>query len=423
MIFLLAILLIIFFAITRPKALYHPANFVFVFYALYFILPFSIFLFYDAFEVNYILPWGMVNDWRKLSLLSVTTFLWLFLIFYTVFVLALRDSSISRLYDAANLVIERLRPNRMYLFSVILLVIMLWYVEQSGGIYSWVTNYSETYLTGRKGLGWINLFLLHSSNLIAFIFGLILWKLDEPRLKKKLLAVLLMILLCAAFLQGVKSRIPYFLFLICAPVLFDKKVSVRAGVVMFCGMLVLFSIGMYFRSGGFYSGFQMNVEYLMSYFNAIFLHELALGDAAEGSKFVLFMGAIKYLEIFGFDVSREHYDFSVWLTSIYYPEHWFGRMATVQWPVATQLYFSFPSVIFWVLPVAAYVVWFWLLLKLSRSSAYFSFLFLSETIRLLSVLRGSFFPWELPVIFLFYIINYFVFYSLFGRRNHLMRRG
>ena len=120
------------------------------------------------------------------------------------------------------------------------------------------------------------------------------------------------------------------------------------------------------------------------------------------------MGVNKYLELFGKQVPRLDYDLSVLLTSEYYPSHWFERRATMQWPLATELYLSFHHNIFWLVPVLFHCLWLRLLITLSNKDSFFAFVFLAEVIRLLTILRSSFLPWSLPITLLFYVFLFLV---------------
>ena len=85
-------------------------------------------------------------------------------------------------------------------------------------------------------------------------------------------------------------------------------------------------------------------------------------DLPSGSFFALGMGVFKYLELLGQNVPRTDYDLSVKLTAIYFPSHWFNDSATVQWPLSTELYLSFPLKIFWVIAISVHCFWFRLII-------------------------------------------------------------
>ena len=398
-------LCVIIFLAFRPKALYHPANFIFVFYALYLLLPASIFFVYEAFNISYVLPWGKINDWDNLSHQSLFDFFLVFLMFFIILRLVISNKKMASL-NVIGLKQVRLSKKRLYFVMFCSTVLIMFYFQATGGSKAWLANGVSNYIAARAGLGLQNLILLHLTNLFAFILGLI-WYFHAPRRYRTIILCILAILIFSALLQGLKSRLAYYLFFSLAPFLMHRQVGLVKSAYLFLFFLSLFSFGMYFRSNGLYAG-RAATEYFLSYFNIVFLHDMSLVDSHAGSFFALGMGFQKYLEVFGQEVSRLDYDLSVRLTSQYFPTHWFERSATMQWPIATELYLSFPYRIFWVIPIFLHCIWLRSLITLSNKDCFFVFIFLAEVIRLMTLMRSSFLPWNLAVTLLFYAFLFLV---------------
>lgn len=385
----------------KPKHLYNPANFVFIFFALYLLLPVLIFWIFEFFQIKYILPWGKLNDWTKLNFQSVIDFVSVFFIYFLLFKLVIPDKVMGSM---TSIKFEKIRFSKLKILVSVTLTFGLafYYFQATGGASAWLTSYSKTYLENRAGLGFYNLVLLWCSNFFAFTVGIILFKIESKNFKI-IIAILISLICFTAFLQGIKSRIPYYLFFALSPVLMFSQLSLLKSIAIFSGFLGLFSFGMYFRSDGFYNTFHAAIEYYMSYFNLVFLHDKIVQDLPSMSFFAVGMGAFKYLELLGQYVPRTSYDLSVKLTSIYFPSDWFNESATVQWPLSTELYLSFPSKIFWVISISIHCFWFRLLILWTKKDPFFLYVFLAELIRIMSTMRSSLLPWDLPLTLVSYV--------------------
>jgi hypothetical protein len=226
------------FLALRPKALYHPANFIFIFYALYLLLPASVFLVYEIFNIAYILPWGKVNDWNELSHQALFDFFLVFFLFFVICRLVISNKKMASL-NVSGFRQVRISKPRLYFVLVGCFALLLFYFQATGGADAWLGNGVSNYISARKGLGLPNIILLQLANLLAFVLGLI-WFFHAPRKYQTVIFCLLVFLIFAAFLQGLKSRIPYYLFFSLAPFLMHQRIGLLKSAYLFLSFLSLF---------------------------------------------------------------------------------------------------------------------------------------------------------------------------------------
>jgi hypothetical protein len=402
--------------VTKPDIYYHPANVVFANYAIYLIMPYTLWLIYNIFDIEYVLPWGMINDWSLLSVRAICNFLWMFFIMYLgslLFFNADKLRSSFLILAAKNKSSNKLNAVLWNIFFAVNIAAVLVFIEMSGGFNSWLNNYSETYLLNRQGLGALNFYILWTANFTAFALGFIkfVMKSKLPRL-----SILLgfSALLISIFAQGIKSRIPMLLFFYFASYLAVKKFKLSTGIYLFFLLILMFMFGMYFRSDGFYNSPQLLLEYLQSYFNTIFLHDIAIKDYNPGELGSILMGFNKYLELYFGVTPRENYDLAVLLTQKYFPDQWYVGGGTQQWPIETDLYLSFPNEIFWIIPTCIYFYIFSFAFKLAhKGGGYVLFVYCAELIRMMTIFRSGFLTWELGLTIISYLLLFFFWRVLF----------
>jgi len=108
------------------------------------------------------------------------------------------------------------------------------------------------------------------------------------------------------------------------------------------------------------------------------------------------------------------YDYSIYLTKIYYPDEWFLQKATQQWPIQTEIYLNFGAGVFQIIPVfliSAYLVMLYVIYTRPYTNLAIIFICFSEFLRTLVTLRGGLLPYDLVYAVLAYII-----YWIFLRR-------
>lgn len=401
--------------ISKPRIFYHPANVVFANYLIYYIMPYSLWLIYAIFEIEYVLPWGMINDWSLLSYNSIMAYIWMFILMYLGSLLLFDEKRLQYSFVKFEAIktIKKINAKPWNIFFIINFIAVIIFIELSGGLGSWLNNYSETYLLNRQGLGFLNFYILWTANFSAFALGFARFAM-KSKLPKSTIVLGFLAILISIFAQGIKSRIPMLLFFYFASYLAVKNFKLRTGFYLFLLLILMFMFGMYFRSNGFYNTPQLLVEYLQSYFNTIFLHDEVIKDFPPGEMSSIFMGFNKYLEIFYGSIPRENYDLSVMLTQKYFPDQWYIGGGTQQWPVETDLYLSFPNKSLWIIPTFIYLYIFSLIFRFAhKADGFILYVYFAELIRMMSIFRSTFLPWELGLNILSYLFLYFLWKLLF----------
>ncbi|WP_298623542.1 hypothetical protein [uncultured Legionella sp.] len=393
------LIILVSYYLHRPQNLFHPNNIVFAFYFLYVVLPTIILFCFSYFSVSLSLPWSP-PDWLefmpKVFQHIIISFSFIFFGFH---------------YFCRNYTPQKPAPVSVLMinFWVLLFVVLFLYVvfiHQSGGLNLWIHHYQEAYLQNRKGLGVINFFIVFLSPLICYLLGLITWKSDGIR-KILLIGASLLLMLFFAYFQGLKSRYPVFLIIYFYPYLQPIKITNKRLVIFGTAFFLFLFFANYVRSDGYYSSLAMHVEYMMSYFNVFYLHDMVLHDFPSGLLNTLYYPLIKYLQFFSqYDPSAD-FDLSIMLTKFYFPNQWYLESATQQWPLVTDLYFNFYGFIFGWFPLLLYI---FILSKLYQRfcdfHAGFALLYLFEFFRLFSTLRSTLVPWDFLVILFFYSLIY-----------------
>jgi hypothetical protein len=390
---------------SRPANILHPVTPVFLNYMLYLVMPYTLFLVYKVWAIEYILPWGLLYDWGALSDQAVQHFEISFVLFYSCLYLFAGTRGEGR-GVAGALDENEVKWGGVIVMSVAITTGCFVFLNHTGGVSAWLSSYSDTYINRRGGAGGLNFALLNGAHVLAFVAGWMCFR-GKRRVPKWLWALVLVPLLFCMILQGIKSRIPNLLLFFLMPKLFGMKIKVGKGITAFIVLMVSFMVSMYFRSEGFYGTPRMAIEYLQSYFNTIFLHDLALQNYAPGELNSMFMGITKYTELFVGKLPREQYDLSVALTQKFYPKDWYGSGATQQWPIETDLYLTLPSAVFWVLPVAIYTLLLGQMYRLAaRGSPILMYIYTAEFARMISIFRSGLLTWDALVQIGFYAFVY-----------------
>ncbi len=410
--FFITFLVLLIMLMSISKYPLHPVNMVVVYSVLYVILPRSLAIIYETFEIEYILPWG--NYWQHLNVSTQSTLE--LIVFLIGLVIAMR-LSIDPLYRSIlrsiqlrqGMLVARVDKLAIVCMGLFISFLCLVFMQGTGGWEVWLTDYSNQYVSGKSGWGWLNMPLVYLSNLFAFLIGIYFFSSDERKgggTVFLVLCVCCIALLLSAYVQGFKSRVPYFMVFIFSTFLFVRPLKRKTYFKIGFIFLIFFMIAMYFRSNGFYSTPRQLIEYMMSYFNVLPLHDMVVLDFEQGDVFTVGFAFNKWSGYFGSSVSGDYSDVSYMHTSIFFPDMWSAK-ATQQWPLISELYLSFPNYLFWVGSVF-YIIVFLLIpvfLMRSRYSAIRTsglFIFVSEFLRLFTVLRGGLLPWNLPFLILFY---------------------
>lgn len=395
-------LIIYLYVLFRPKNIFHPNNIIFAFSFLYIVLPSSIQLIYDVFNLPYLLPWKPLYDWYSYELSTYYTILIVYLIFYVSFyIFNQRDFPPSSVSYVVN-------GKVLFLLFMLTNIMLLFYMQATGGVFAWVNGYKEAFLLGREGHGLLNFVMLFSVNLLVFLLGLYFYE-KKGWLKFSVLLISLLLIVFASLLQGLKSRIIILLVIFFFPYLLQLRL--KLSVVLLYGVLffILLFIGNYIRTDGFYNGFLVFVEYMMSYFNVYGLHDMIVTKAEPAFFSTLHHVAIKPLIALDLVSPDSEYDISVMLTKEYFPLDWETMQATQQWPLVTELYYNYYGFLLGWLPLIIYAyILSGLYKKVKAGNIAVTLIFLLEFFRLFTVQRGVLIPWQMPMYLFFYIVIYFV---------------
>ncbi|MDX5584709.1 MAG: hypothetical protein QNK20_07230 [Aureibaculum sp.] len=393
--------IIFIYVIYKPKNIFHPNNIVFAFSFLYVVLPSSLQLLYEAFNLPYVLPWGQLYDWFSYELSTYYSVFFLYLLLYFSFYFLnqkdLPPRKVTYLVSVKLLLV-------LFVFTVVML---FFYMQLTGGFLAWHTSYKEAFLLGRDGLGLLNFILLFSVNLLVFLLGLYFHS-KKGWLKFSILLISLLLIVFASLLQGLKSRVIILLVIFFFPYLLQLRLRVFVLLLFGALFFVILYIGNYIRTDGFYDTPFVFVEYMMTYFNVYDLHNMVVIESEPGLFNTLHHVFVKPLAALGLISQNAEYDLSVMLTKEYFPLDWESMQATQQWPLITDLYYNYYGFVLGWLPLVVYTFILTILYKKTKSgNVALALIFVLEFFRLFTVQRGVLIPWQIPVYLFFYLFIYF----------------
>jgi hypothetical protein len=403
------------FLLNRQKRMLHPTNMLFLFYTLYLIIPVTLYYIFELVNWQYILPWGMVSDWSAVSPNSMGLVLMTFSIsFFSMLYLTNRN---KRFVNNDHEDIIFISINMCLLLLVLNILGCLFFVTQTGGLAAWISDYSNVYISGKSGVGWLNFILINLSHFTFFVCGFTFFSGYPIRKHKKylFLGLLLVALIAVSSVQGIKSRVPILSIMFFFPLLFKAQISLFRGVSILSVFIVFFMSAMYFRSNGFYNSIPIATEYLLSYFNTYILLDNTMQDYNHDYFRTIWFSSTKFTSMIGVTPLAPYLDISYWLTDIYFPETW-ARQATQQWPLEMELYFNYGGLYFSMIPLLIMSAYYAILFNSAdNGNHYIYFIFIAEFVRLFTILRGSMFPWTLPLVLIFYMLTY-IFMKMAVRR-------
>jgi len=396
--------MILIFLIFRNKETLAPSNMVFLNYLLYFIFPCILFYVFKLYGWEYVLPWGKINDWSTLSIEAVLSYFYVFTLFFSCTRFLENGKGSTKKADFFRG--YKIRPVEFFMILALVFIGDICFMQVTGGMDAWTSDYSNTYMQNKKGYGLLNFLLIQSANFIAFLLGVYLYL--NKKVSIALVVFVILVLVFSAFFQGIKSRIFYFAIFISIPWLCLMRITILRGIVIFSGFVLAFSFAMYFRSNGFYDTPAELLEYFLSYFNTIFLHDMIIIDMPLDFFVTIDYPINKWMTFFGVNSESYLHDISRWLTSVYFPEQWMDGAATQQWPVETELYLNYGYYVFWIIPIFIYSLFICTLyLMRYRLGPVFIFIYVSELLMFVTMFRGSMTPWIIPFNFLVYVVFFF----------------
>lgn len=396
-----AVSIFLVYAIMKPVHILNPANMVAAFSILFFSIPFIIDHLYSVFNIPYILPWGRLWDWQSLDSKTYGEALGIFFLLFILFCVLNQDR------EEISLPAYHVQTSFLVLIVAITIFSVSLFIQKTGGMYSWLFNYKETYLLGRHGNGILNFFNIMMGSLSVFLLGL---KYRESKGVQKFFVFMISIslILVVAYIQGLKSRLLVLFIIFWSCALFSTRFTWPKIIISGILFVVLMFFLTYVRSDGFYSNPRVFLEYTMTYFNVYPLHDLIVKNGELSWFSTTNQLLAKPAEILGFAQNTE-FDLNVMLTKEYFPNDWERMRATQQWPLITDMRFNYYG--FWGswLPLLIYVSFLvYLYKKAKKGSAAFLFIFVLEFVRLFSVMRGTLIPWQVFVYIPMYLFSFII---------------
>lgn len=388
----------------RPTRVLHPNNMLFGFYGLYVILSSTLNLILDLIDWEYVLPWGQQVYWDTFSRYVLFQAEFTFLVLYFGIHYFTRESGSRPPRTPSDFTIHPALLRVLYVFTFGLVV---WFMQVTGGLDAWITDYSYTYLTKREGHGLLNVATIAFGNIVVFLLGL-----KTYRAEKKLWPILgaLLIMFALSYVNGVKSRFIFLLILYLSPYFMTMTLRLKFLIIFTVSFFLLLYLGTLVRTEGFYASAPFFLEMLIGYFNSYQLHDYVVSSRDPALFQTVFQLFTKPLQILGLMDAGADFDISVMLTKEFFPEQWEDEHATQQWPLDTELYLNYYGFYLSWLPLTAYallVSWLYRMAVL-RGNLILMPIFIMEFQRIFSTMRGTLIPWELPVYVGQYLVIYFI---------------
>jgi hypothetical protein len=401
----LSIIITLTFFIFRPNEILHPNNVLFAFYGLYIILPSNLNLVFNLIDWEYVLPWVQEVSWNEISKQVLYQAEFTFFILFFGF----RYFSIEKTSQIINVHIKVfINKKAVYVLSVLNLILIIWFFESTAGIKSWITDYSQTYLSKREGHGLLNFITITLGNVLAFILGYWTLRTSEKKIVPILIAVLVLGL--QSYMNGFKGRFILLLVLFLSPWLYLLRLRLTTlftAICLFFGLLYTTTL---VRTEGFYTELSFFLEMLIGYFNSYQLHDLIVTSRSPDFFQTVWQIFVKPLQTLGFMGAEADFDISVMLTKEFFPDQWYLEKATQQWPLDTELYLNYYSMYFSWIPLTIYT---FLLSKIFRAAVLRQNIWLLpvytlEFLRIFAVMRGTLIPWEIFVMVVQYPVIYLI---------------
>lgn len=210
-------------------------------------------------------------------------------------------------------------------------------VATSGGLLVWVQNPGDAFLN-RAGSGVYVVASHFSSMVLALLCGHQAYRYQRPGI----LLLFIAWLAVTSPVHGSKFQLVLLLALALIPWLRDlRPMSVRT-VLLGVSFVAIFVLGLYFRNLTWIE-FETFLPYALNYFTALENLAISLRDFDPSWMQTFLLPFNKLLSPVGIPDQPFYFDMNHWLTDLYFPEAWKIR-ATEQWPVETDLYLNFQFV-------------------------------------------------------------------------------
>jgi hypothetical protein len=399
----LSLIMAMTYLVFRPNRVLHPNNMIFAFYGLYVILSSTLNLILHLINWEYVLPWGQLIFWDRLSLYTLFQAEFTFLVLYFTF----------HRFSVSNEASIEAAPDRFEVNLPIVVVLYavtvglaLTFIQVTAGLQAWVSEYSATYLSMREGHGLLNVITIVFGNLTVFLLGV-----QTFYGKKKLLSIIAALLLMVplSFIGGVKSRFIFLLIMFLSPYFMLMRFNLKYLAIFTVSFFTLLYLGTLIRTEGFYASAPYFLEMLIGYFNSFQLHDAVVTTRDPALFETVLQVFTKPLQTLGFIYDPDaNFDISVMLTKEFFPDQWFQEHATQQWPLDTELYLNYYGFYLSWIPLMIYGYLISVLYRAAvlRRNMHLMPIFIMEFMRIFSTMRGTLIPWESFI----YVVQYVVLY-------------
>lgn len=400
----LSLIIALTYVLYRPKTVLHPNNMIFAFYGMYIILSSTLNLVLHLIEWEYVLPWGQLIYWDRISKYTLFqaefTFLVLFFAFH-FFSAGKRDEQIG---TAANVHIVSSVVWGLYALT---LALSFLFIQVTAGLGQWLSDYSATYLSMREGHGLLNVITIVFGNITVFLLGV---KTYHAEKKWWLVLAALLIMVPLSLIGGVKSRFIFLLLVFLSPYFMRMALSLKRVLSLGAAFFLLLYLGTLIRTEGFYASAPFFLEMLIGYFNSFQLHDSVVMTRDPDMLATVFQIFVKPMQTLGLVTDMDaNFDISVMLTKEFFPDQWYAEHATQQWPLDTELYLNYYGFYLSWLPLVLYaaaVSWLFRAAILRRNYRLVA-IYMMEFFRIFSTMRGTLIPWEVFIYIVQYLLIYF----------------
>jgi hypothetical protein len=399
----LSLILALTYLLYRPHMLLHPNNMVFGFYGLYVILSSTLNLILHLIDWQYVLPWGQLIYWDRITKYTLFQAEFTFLVLFFGFRYFAADDGKRKGVTWTSATVSNAAVFFLY---VLTMGLTFRFIQVTAGLTAWLTDYSATYLSMREGHGLLNLITIMFGNVTIFLLGV---KNRYAEKKRWIILAALLLMIPLSFIGGVKSRFIFLLIMFLSPYFMEMKLDLRRLALLAVSFFTLLYLGTLVRTQGFYASAPYFLEMMIGYFNSFQLHDSVVTSRDPGLLQTVFQVFTKPLQVLGFitDPNAE-FDISVMLTKEFFPDQWYESHGTQQWPLDTELYLNYYGFYLSWVPLLIYG---WAIAWLYRSSVlrhnyYLMPIFITEFIRIFSTMRGTL----LPAQIFMYVIQYLIIY-------------
>lgn len=399
----LSAIILLTFLTFRPGHILHPNNMILAFFGLYIVLSSALSLLLHIVGWIYVIPGGQQVFWNELSKYTLFQAEFTFLVLY----FGLHIFTVRR-----QAVVERLpkiaikKSTIVFLFGINA-ILVIWFLESTAGISTWISDYSYTYLARREGHGLLNFVSIAIGNVLVFTLGV--WTHSS---KKKVIPILLAIVAIGlqSFAGGFKGRLILLLIFFFSPWLMTMRLQLKTLLGIMIGFFSALYLTTLVRTEGFYASAPFFLEMLINYFNAHQLHDWVVISRDPGLLQTVWQVFTKPLQTLGLASDDMDFDLSVMLTKEFFPNHWYLEKATQQWPLDTELYLNYYGFyLSWIpLLIYAFAMSRLYLEAVIRQNLWLMPVFIAEFIRVFSMLRGTLIPWDIFILAVQYPVIYLI---------------